>query len=42
MKPTGYPQIIKAVVEKARETSQEVNCYVQIVESGIQDTEFQE
>jgi len=42
MKPTGYPQIIKAVVEKTRESSQEVNCYVQIVESGIKDTEFQE
>ena len=42
MKPTGYPQTIKAVVEKTRENSQEVNCYVQIVESGIQDTEFQE
>jgi RecA/RadA recombinase len=42
MKPTGYPQIIKAVLEKTRENSQEVNCYVQIVESGIKDTEFQE
>ncbi|HMK94144.1 MAG TPA: AAA family ATPase [Candidatus Limnocylindrales bacterium] len=42
MKPTGYPQIIKAVVEKTHENSQEVNCYVQIVEPGIQDTEFQE
>ena len=42
VKPTGYPQTIKAVFEKTRENSQEANCYVQIVESGIQDTEFQE
>jgi len=42
MKPTDYPQTIKAVVEKTRESSQEANCYVQIVESGIQDTEFRE
>jgi RecA/RadA recombinase len=42
MKPTIYSQTIKAVVEKTRENSQEVNCYVQIVESGIQDTEFRE
>ncbi|MGA2386586.1 MAG: AAA family ATPase [Candidatus Bathyarchaeia archaeon] len=42
LKPTDYPQILKAVVEKTRENSQEVNCYVQIVESGIQDTKFQE
>jgi len=40
MKPTDYPQTMKAVLEKTRENSQEVNCYVQIVESGIQDTEF--
>lgn len=42
MKPTDYPQIIKAVIEKARENPHEVNCYVQIVEAGIQDTQFQE
>ena len=42
VKPTGYPQTIKAIVEKTRESSQEVDCYVQIVESGIKDTEFQE
>ncbi len=42
LKPTMYPQTIKAVVEKTREKTQEANCYVQIVESGIHDTEFQE
>lgn len=42
LKPTDYPQIIKAVVEKTRENQQEVNCYVQIVEAGIKDTQFQE
>jgi len=41
MKPTGYPQTIKAVVE-TRENKQEVTCYVQICENGIKDTEFQE
>ena len=41
LKPTDYSQTLKAVVEKTRENPQEVNCYVQIVESGIQDTKFQ-
>lgn len=40
MKPTGYPQTIKAVLE-TRENKQEVTCYVQISETGIKDTEFQ-
>ena len=40
MKPTGYPQTIKAVLEKTRHNQQEVTCYVQIVEAGIHDTEF--
>ncbi len=40
LKPTDYPQTIKAVLEKAREIEQEVTCYVQIGESGIQDTQF--
>jgi len=40
MKPTGYPQTIKAVLE-TRENKQEVTCYVQIGETGIKDTEFQ-
>ncbi len=41
MKPTGYPQTIKAVLE-TRENKQEVTCYVQISETGIKDTEFRE
>ena len=41
MKPTDYPQTIKAVLE-TRENKQEVTCYVQICENGIKDTEFQE
>ena len=41
MKPTGYPQIIKAVLE-TRDNRQEVTCYVQIGETGIKDTEFRE
>jgi len=40
LKPTENPQTIKAIVEKAREIEQEVTCYVQIGESGIQDTQF--
>lgn len=40
MKPTDYPQTIKAVLE-TRENKQEVTCYVQISETGIKDTEFQ-
>jgi DNA repair protein RadB len=40
LKPTDNPQTIKAVLEKAREITQEVTCYVQIVEAGIQDTQF--
>jgi RecA/RadA recombinase len=41
MKPTGYPQTIKAVLE-TRDNKQEVTCYVQIGETGIKDTEFRE
>ena len=40
LKPTDYPQTIKAILEKAREIEQEVTCYVQIGEAGIQDTQF--
>jgi RecA/RadA recombinase len=40
LKPTENPQTIKAIVEKAREIEQEVTCYVQRGESGIQDTQF--
>jgi len=41
MKPTGYPQTIKAVLE-TRENKQEATCYVQIGEAGIKDIKFQE
>jgi DNA repair protein RadB len=40
LKPTESPQTIKAVLEKAREITQEVTCYVQIGEAGIQDTQI--
>ncbi|MGD0643747.1 MAG: AAA family ATPase [Candidatus Bathyarchaeia archaeon] len=42
MKPTDYPQTIKAILEKTRANEQEVTCYVQIAESGIKDAEFHE
>ncbi len=42
LKPTEYPQTLKAVVEKSPANAQEISCYVQILESGIQDTEFRE
>jgi len=42
MKPTIYPQTIKAVLECTREIQQETNCYVQIGEGGISDSEFHE
>jgi len=41
MKPTEYPQTIKAVLE-TRDNKQEVTCYVQIGETGIKDTEFRQ
>jgi DNA repair protein RadA/Sms len=40
LKPTQYAQTLKAVIEKAPGNSQEMNCHVQILESGIQDTEI--
>ncbi len=40
LKPTENSQIIKVTLEKAREIKQEPVCYVQIGESGIQDTQF--
>jgi RecA/RadA recombinase len=40
LKPTETPQTIKALLEKAREIQQEITCYVQIGEAGIQDTQF--
>jgi RecA/RadA recombinase len=39
LKPTSNPQIIKAVMEKARGIEGELTCYVQIGEAGIQDTQ---
>ncbi len=42
LKLTDYPSTIKAVVKKTEANSEETNCYVQILESGIQDTEFRE
>jgi DNA repair protein RadB len=41
LKPTESPQTIKAVMEKPNETEQEIVCYVQIGEAGIQDTQSQ-
>lgn len=40
LKPTDNPQTIKAVLEKAWETEHEVTCYIQIGETGIQDTQI--
>jgi RecA/RadA recombinase len=40
LKPTNNRQTIKAVLEKAKEIAQETTCYVQIGESGIQDTKL--
>jgi DNA repair protein RadB len=40
LKPTHNRQTIKAVLEKAKEIVQETTCYVQIGESGIQDTQL--
>jgi DNA repair protein RadB len=40
LKPAENPRIIKAVLEKARKIEQEVTCYVQIGEAGIQDAQF--
>jgi DNA repair protein RadB len=40
LKPTDYPQTIKATLEKTRVNEQEVTCYVQIGENGIQDAQL--
>jgi RecA/RadA recombinase len=40
LKPTNSP-IIKAVIEKSKVNTREVTCYVQILEKGIVDAEFQ-
>jgi len=41
LKPTDYPQTIKAILEKTLANEQEVTCYVQIGENGIQDAQLQ-
>ena len=40
LKPTHNRQTIKTVLEKAKEIGQEITCYIQIGESGIQDTQL--
>lgn len=40
LKPTDYPQTIKAVLEKTTANAQEVTCYVQIGVNGIQDAKI--
>jgi DNA repair protein RadB len=40
LKPTEYPQTIEAIIEKSPVNTQETTCYVQILESGIQDTQI--
>jgi meiotic recombination protein DMC1 len=40
LKPTNNPQTIKTILEKARKIEEEVTCYVQIGEAGIQDTQI--
>jgi RecA/RadA recombinase len=39
LKPTEFPQTIKATIEKAPQRAVEAVCYVQIGESGIRDTQ---
>ncbi len=40
LKPTEYPQTIEATIEKSPANVNEITCYVQILESGIQDTQI--
>lgn len=40
VKPTEYPQVFKALIEKAPNTATEVTCYIQIGGAGIKDAEF--
>jgi DNA repair protein RadB len=40
LKPTEYPPMVKAVLEKTRQNPQEATCYVQILEKGIVDAQF--
>jgi len=41
LKPTEYPQIIKATIEKTPKLEREAVCYIQIGELGLKDTQFQ-
>jgi RecA/RadA recombinase len=38
LKPTPFPQTVKAVIEKPHVGEEETSCYVQIGETGIRDT----
>ena len=40
LKPTDFPQTVKAVLEKVGESSLQTTCYVQIGESGLTDSKF--
>ncbi len=40
LKPTQNRQTIKAMLEKTKETAHDATCYIQIGESGIQDTQL--
>jgi DNA repair protein RadB len=40
LKPTQNRQTIKAILEKTKETAHDTTCYIQIGESGIQDTQL--
>ena len=40
LKPTQNRQTIKAMLEKTKETAHDTTCYIQIGESGIQDTQL--
>ncbi len=40
LKPTELPQTIKVTIEKASATTQEATCYIQILESGLKDTQL--
>jgi meiotic recombination protein DMC1 len=39
-KPTEYPQVFKALIEKSPNATTEVTCYIQIGGAGITDAEF--
>ncbi len=40
LKPTEYPQIVKATVEKSPQLISQTVCYIQIGQSGINETQF--